>query len=114
MNFDFGTRASPHDRRGRQRVYASHATVPQLCRSTQVAEAERAQREADDQLRKLRNATDASLAQAKKKVDDQNKRLDDFSSSKIYIKKNDYLPGWKPKYNLKEGLINYIKYKKTK
>ena len=44
----------------------------------------------------------------------KNKRLDDFSSSKIYIKKNDYLPGWKPKYNLKEGLINYIKYKKTK
>ena len=46
--------------------------------SAQVAEAERIQREADDQLRKLRNATDASLAQAKKKVDDQNKRLDDF------------------------------------
>ena len=47
-----------------------------------VAEAERLQREADDQLRKLRNATDASLAQAKKKVDDQNKRLDDFRSER--------------------------------
>ena len=47
-----------------------------------MAEAERAQREADDQLRKLRNATDASLAQAKKKVDDQNKRLDDFRSER--------------------------------
>ena len=44
----------------------------------------------------------------------KNKRIDDFSSSKIYVKKNDYLPGWKPKYNLKEGLIKYIKYKKTK
>ena len=48
----------------------------------QVAEAERIQREADDQLRKLRNATDASLTQAKKKVDDQNKRLDDFRSER--------------------------------
>ncbi len=47
-----------------------------------VAEAERIQREADDQLRKLRNATDASLTQAKKKVDDQNKRLDDFRSER--------------------------------
>jgi len=47
-----------------------------------VAEAERLQREADDQLRKLRNATDASLAQAKKKVDDQNRRLDDFRSER--------------------------------
>ncbi len=47
-----------------------------------VAEAERMQREADDQLRKLRNATDASLTQAKKKVDDQNKRLDDFRSER--------------------------------
>ena len=40
------------------------------------------QREADDQLRKLRNATDASLTQAKKKVEDQNKRLDDFRSER--------------------------------
>ena len=47
-----------------------------------VAEAERIQREADDQLRKLRNATDASLTQAKKKVEDQNKRLDDFRSER--------------------------------
>ena len=47
-----------------------------------MADAERIQREADDQLRKLRNATDASLAQAQKKVDDQNKRLDDFRSER--------------------------------
>jgi hypothetical protein len=48
----------------------------------QVAEAERIQREADDQLRKLRNATDASLTQAKKKVEDQEKRLSDFRSER--------------------------------
>ena len=51
-------------------------------RSTQVAAAERAQREADEQLRKLRNATDAALAQAQKKVEDQNKRLDDFRAER--------------------------------
>ena len=47
-----------------------------------MADAERAQREADDQLRKLRNATDASLTQAKKKVEDQEKRLSDFRSER--------------------------------
>ena len=61
---------------------ARHRRAASTRSIAQVADAERIQREADDQLRKLRNATDASLAQAKKKVDDQNKRLDDFRSER--------------------------------
>ena len=44
----------------------------------------------------------------------EKKRIDDFNSNKIYIKKNDYLPGWRPKYNLTSGLLHYIKYKKIR
>tara|TARA_Y100000590_G_scaffold469181_1_gene655393 strand:- start:121 stop:984 length:864 start_codon:yes stop_codon:yes gene_type:complete len=44
----------------------------------------------------------------------EKKRIDDFNSNKIYIKKNDYLLGWSPKYNLTSGLLQYIKHKKTK
>ena len=56
------------------------------------------------------------LTKSKSKIilNNKKKRLDDFTSNQIYIKKKDYLPGWKPKYNLTSGLIQYIKYKKTK
>ena len=56
------------------------------------------------------------LTKSKSKIifNNKKKRLDDFTSNQIYIKKKDYLPGWKPKYNLTSGLLQYIKYKKTK
>ena len=56
------------------------------------------------------------LTKSKSKIvlNNKMKRLDDFSSNKIYIKKKDYLPDWKPKYNLTDGLLRYIKYKKSK
>ena len=56
------------------------------------------------------------LTKSKSKIilNNKKKRLDDFTSNQIYIKKKDYLSGWKPKYNLTSGLLQYIKYKKTK
>ena len=55
------------------------------------------------------------LIKSKSKIilNNKKKRLDDFISNQIYIKKKDYLPGWKLKYNLTSGPIQYIKYKKT-
>ena len=57
-----------------------------------------------------------NLTKSKSKITlkKEKKRFDDFNSNKIYIKKNDYLPGWRPKYNLTSGLLQYIKHKKTK
>lgn len=55
------------------------------------------------------------LTKSKSKIilNNKKKRLDDFTSNHIYIKKKDYLPGWKPKHNLTSGLLQYIKYRKT-
>ena len=47
-----------------------------------VGEAERIQRDTDEALRKLRDATDASLALAKAKVEKQGKLLDDFRNDR--------------------------------
>ncbi len=52
-----------------------------------------------------------NLAKSKSKIifNKKRKRFDDFTSSdKYFIKKKD-LFGWKPKYNLKTGLKQYIK-----
>ena len=52
-----------------------------------------------------------NLTKSKSKIifNKKRKRFDDFTSSdKYFIKKKD-LSGWKPKYNLKTGLKQYIK-----
>jgi len=56
------------------------------------------------------------LTKSKSKIiyNNKKKRLDDFTSHKIYIKKKDYLPSWKPKFNLTSGLLRYIKHRKNK
>ena len=43
----------------------------------------------------------------------QKKRLDDFTSNTLNIKKKEILFGWKPKNNLNSGLLKYIKYIKN-
>ena len=54
------------------------------------------------------------LTKSKSKIilNNKKKRLDDFTSNQIYIKKKDYLSGWKPKYNFKSRLKEYIKVKR--
>ena len=43
----------------------------------------------------------------------QKKRLDDFTSNALNIKKKEILFGWKPKNDLNSGLLKYIKYIKN-
>ena len=47
-------------------------------------------------------------SKSKIKFNKKNKRIDDFTSSHNYNKIKNNLFGWRPKYNLKQGLIEYI------
>ena len=55
------------------------------------------------------------LAESKSKIvfNKQKKRLDDFTSATLNIKKKYILHEWKPKNNLNSGLLKYIKYIKS-
>jgi len=54
------------------------------------------------------------LARSKSKIifDKKNKRFDDFSSNYYYGKNEKNLINWRPKYDLKNGLEQYIKLKR--
>ena len=49
-------------------------------------------------------------SKSKIKFNKKNKRIDDFTSSHNYNKIKNNLFGWRPKYNLKQGLIEYISF----
>ena len=53
------------------------------------------------------------ITRSKSKIifDKKNKRLDDFTSRYNYIKSNKDLFGWRPKYNLSNGLLEYVRSK---
>ena len=53
------------------------------------------------------------ITRSKSKIifDKKNKRLDDFTSRYNYIKSNKDLFGWRQKYNLSSGLLEYVKSK---
>ena len=52
-----------------------------------------------------------NLTHSKSKIifNKKNKRFDDFTSNHYYSEHRKYLFGWRPKYNLKNGLKHYIK-----